>query len=225
MNNKKAIALLGLISLLSLIYSISTFRIIFSLACYVFLYIEWHRKATRKKFISIPSTIPEIQLDPEQTNTQSTEETDCVKETDVFKEADYCIKRKNIAKNISEQALFIRRSIDQSPRRKVPVRSYKADNIPEEIIKKIEEKFSTVECEIINTEVIEPEAIEPEAIEPEVILFTLNNIENNIEESAAIEEEIPDSEVYVKIPDEMPEGFTDVGYIDTGLIVEEYTVI
>lgn len=138
MNRYDTAALIGFISLFSIAGKISSLSFCLLLVCFISVYSGFLKSSGRtcwivnfnskREFIRTDSLLPEKEpvID---TETEKKEIYEC------------SIKRTGLSKSVSPKATYIGRSPDQTPRRKVPVRSYRGDRIVHE------DRFAVIDAE------------------------------------------------------------------------------
>lgn len=124
-NKFDAAVLIGLFLLLGASGRSSPLRLPVILACFVFIYFGYLKASGRadkiakkildKQSISASDRLPQSACETE-IFTENTSEV-----------PEYCIKRTGLSKSVSPGAAYIGRSPDQTPRRRVPVRSYRGE--------------------------------------------------------------------------------------------------
>ena len=206
MNNNKIIGIVGFVSLFCFIYTASLFAAVFSVLCWILLVQKLFQtdaelQESRKQ---AETAYKEIRLLKASAETD-TAEPDNIRNTG--QDSMEClIKRKGMAKDIPDKALFVRKASDQSPRRKVPVRSYRGDEIPGDTAERIDKKFPVVDAETVNIDA-EPSV---QTAGPD----SGKEADNVTGEPNTKTTPLYPGNIYVN---EISAGFSEEGYMKTGL--------
>lgn len=204
MNNNKIIGIAGFVSLFCFIYTASLFAAVLSVLCWVLLVrkllqtdaelresLKQNELAYKELALLNPSAGTDI---PETGHTCEAEREDikCL------------IERKGMAKDVPEKACFVRKAPDQSPRRKIPIRSYRGEDIPGDVAARIEKKFPVIDAEIVDTATPVGPAVHDKERPSE-------NTAGHMDIKSMPAET---GDIYIN---EIPDGFSEEGYMETGL--------
>lgn len=204
MDKNKIIGMAGFLSLLCFIYTASLFTAVFSVLCWILLVQKLFQtdaelQESRKQ---AETAYKEIRLLKASAGTD-TAEPDNIRNTG--QDSMEClIKRKGMAKDIPDKALFVRKASDQSPRRRVPVRSYRGDEIPGDTAERIDKKFPVIDAEIVDTATPVGPAVHNKERPSE-------NTAGHMDIKSMPAET---GDIYIN---EIPDGFSEEGYMETGL--------
>lgn len=204
MNNNKIIGIAGFVSLFCFIYTASLFAAVLSVLCWVLLVrkllqtdaelresLKQNESAYKKLSLLKSSSGTDI---PETGHTCEAEQ----------KDIKCLIERKGMAKDVPEKACFVRKAPDQSPRRKIPIRSYRGEDIPGDVAARIEKKFPVIDAEIVDTATPVGPAVHDKERPSE-------NTAGHMDIKSMPAET---GDIYIN---EIPDGFSEEGYMETGL--------
>lgn len=214
-------AIVGITSILSLLYRVTPLAAGLSAICWIWLahelietsaelnrFREKHEALCRQMLI-----LTEKNRDKEKTQNNE------IPASEPEKEVPVClIKRKGIARETPENAMFVRKAPDQSPKRKMPVRSYRGDDIPEDAVKRIENKFPVIDCDVCDQRSPAAETAElrcgteAEISPSERYVPDPAPADSNKEDCCGLTEISGD--IYAQV---VPEGFSEEGYMETGI--------
>ncbi len=223
-NKFDAAVLIGLFLLLSVSGRSSPLRLPVILACFVFIYFGYLKASGRadkiakkildKQSISASDRLPQSACETE-IFTENTSEV-----------PEYCIKRTGLSKSVSPGAAYIGRSPDQTPRRRVPVRSYRGEGplrsgkfaVIEAETVQVPDEAGCGDKEIISdgTEILPDMA---DAVRYEEIRSEDMGKTEDLHEKADTEKTVPVAKERNRKGDQLPsyDSFPEEGYIDPGL--------
>jgi len=223
-NKFDAAVLIGLFLLLSVSGRSSPLRLPVILACFVFIYFGYLKASGRADKIA-KKILDKQSISASDRLPQSTCETEIFTEN-TSEVPEYCIKRTGLSKSVSPGAAYIGRSPDQTPRRRVPVRSYRGEGPLRS------GKFAVIEAETVQVpdeadcgdkEIISDGAeILPDMADTaryeEIRSEDMGKTED-LHEKADTEKTVPVAKERNRKSDQLPsyDSFPEEGYIDPGL--------